>query len=86
MNFSVIPVNPGLVHSRIKNCIVSSQNNQFSYVIFGKNDNYCMDSITNFEIINEYESTATQKFSYTGPVPPTLNSQYHAHALILRIW
>ena len=44
-----------------------------------------MDSITNFEIINEYESTATQKFSYTGPVPPTLNSQYPAHALILRI-
>ena len=66
VNFSVIPVNPGLVHSRIKNCIVSSQNNQFSYVIFGKNDQYCMDNITNFEIINDYESMGIQKFSYTG--------------------
>ena len=66
VNFSVIPVNPGLVHSRIKNCIVSSQKNPFSYIIFGKNDQYCMDSITNFEIMNEYESTTTQKFSYTG--------------------
>ena len=82
VNFSVIPVNPGLVHSRIKNCIVSSQNNHFSYVIFGKNNKYCMDSITNFEIINEYESMATQKFSYTGRVPPTLDSKFATTALV----
>merc|ERR1712062_879886 len=69
--FRIIPFNPGLVYFRIRSCkIVNNLNSAQSYSLFKtnnlnpKNQKFCKDKITNFEIIKKFESKEIQEFQF----------------------
>ena len=64
VEFSVEPLNPGVIYNRVTECVVSNDDDE--YYIFGGDVAFCADEFTDFKSLSGYGSTGQQRFSYTA--------------------
>ena len=63
VGFAIEPLDKGVVHSRAKKCTVALKEGSSELTVFGE-ENYCRNSFVDFQIGENYGSTAAQDYSY----------------------